>query len=425
MLDSVTGIIGPGRRSEWLARLNSSADSAIATEWEIAVLYCLSKQGTIEDAPRRQGVGDLEIIYIPKGTGARVAIEVTAVSDKFFYETNPTEAFSEELLQVTLKHNIHKIGGIRFDLGHVQSPRGPILGLPPVRHLSRFFHSPEFEKFIADIKASPREAQTFQFEFNNAKSKLTFSPGRPTGGGGYILHNFPFDPYRNPITSRLDAKDEQIAHAKLNLPTVVILCDADCYALHTTRPPISAQSAREIIHTFLNVRCQSRRINGVSLWPVFSEHNLGTGKPSRHFTKPQLIENHAHTHYPLDKATLAEVSAAASHLPPIAWTPSNARRNHKSKWPRHYTAYSMGGGNPMKIRMSLLSLQYLLSGHIPADKFIAGNPDLMKQFKRATDEGFIISAVRVERCPDEDDDWVEIELERTAPTHILKKAPPK
>ena len=75
----------------------------------------------------------------------------------------------------------------------------------------------------------------------------------------------------------------------------------------------------------------------------------------------------------------------------------------------------------MKIRMSLLSLQYLLSGHIPANKFVEGNAELMKQFKLATDRGFIISSVGVEHCPDEDDDWLEIELEQTAPTHVLRE----
>jgi len=58
-----------------------------------------------------------------------------------------------------------------------------------------------------------------------------------------------------------------------------------------------------------------------------------------------------------------------------------------------------------------------------AAKFAEGNADLMKQFKLATDRGFIISAVDIERTADEDDDWVEIKLEQTAPTHILKKPP--
>jgi len=419
MLDHVTAILGPARKAEWLSRLNSNADSAIATEWEIAALYCLSKQGTIDAAPRQKGVADLEVIYTSRNTGTRVAVEVTSVSDKSYYETNPTQAFSEELLKVTLKHNIHKIGGIRSDIGDVRGSRGPILGLPPARALSRFFNSSEFTQFIADIKALPMQPHVLEFKFNEARSRLIFSPGRPTGGGGHIVHNLLFDPYKNPITSRLNTKDDQIARARLDLPAVVILCDADCHALHATLPSFAAQSAGQVIHTFLNVRGQSRRINGVSLWPVFIDYSPMSGKPPRYFTDPKHIKNVAQTHFPLDDATLAELSTAARHLPRIARSPNNARR--KSKWPLHYGGFSVRGSNPMKIRMSLLSLQYLLSGHIPANKFVEGNAELMKQFKLATDRGFIISSVGVEHCPDEDDDWLEIELEQTAPTHVLRE----
>jgi hypothetical protein len=246
-------------------------------------------------------------------------------------------------------------------------------------------------------------------------------PGPAIGGGGHVTHTLLFDPYKNPITSRLDEKDKQIAKAKLDLPAVIILCDADSHALHATRSSVGAQSAGQVIHTFLNVRAQSRRINGVILWPVFSDYNPGTGKRPRYFTTPQHIKTTAQTHFALDDATLVDIAAAANHLPRIAHAPLNARR--KSKWPPYFGGCTIRPGNPMKIRMSLLSLQYLLSGYIPAGKFAEGNAELMKQFKLATDRGFIISAVAVERSADEDDDWLDIKLEQTAPSHILKKPP--
>ena len=421
MMDHVIGVLGPERKVDWLSRLNKDADSAIATEWEIAALYCLAKQGAIKAAPRRKGVRDLEVIYTSPSTGTRVAVEVTAVSDKSYYDVNPTEAFKDEVLRVTLKESIHKVGGIRYDIGSVPGSRGPILGLPPARGLAGFFQSAEFLQFIADIKKRPAQSHVLPFEYNMAKSRLYFTPGQPLGGGGHIVHTLLFDSYKNPITSRLVDKDKQIARAELDLPSVVILCDADCDALHSTTSSFRAQSAGQVVHTFLNVRGQSRRINGVVIWPVFSDHSPMSGKPRRYFTSAQQIKNVAEAHFPLDDATLADVAAAASQLPQIARTPVNARR--KTKWPLHYGGFSIRGVNPMQIRMSLLSLQYLLSGDIPANKFAEGNADLMKQFKLATDRGFIISGVHVERSTDEDDDWIEIELEQTAPTHILRKPP--
>jgi hypothetical protein len=421
MLDHVVSVLGPERKADWLARLNKSADSAIAAEWEIAVLYCLAKQGTIEAAPRREGVRDLEVIYTSRSTGICVAIEVTAVSDRYYYDVNPTDRFKEEVLRVTFKHNIQKIDGIRYDIGNVRGDRGPILGLPPANALAGFFQSPDVSQFIANIKKQPEQSHELRFEYNQAKSRLYFVPGPAIGGGGHTTHTLLFDPYKNPITSRLDEKDKQIAKAKLDLPAVIVLCDADSHALHSARSSFDAQSAAQVIHTFLNVRGQSRRINGVVIWPVFSEHNPGSGKRPRYFTIPKTIKTVATTHFALNDRTLVDIGSAASHLPRIARAPVNARR--KSKWPPYFGGCTILPGNPMKIRMSLLSLQYLLSGHIPAGKFAEANADLMKQFKLATDRGLIISAMDIERSTDEDDDWVEIKLEQTAPTHILKKPP--
>jgi len=96
--------LGPERRGDWLSRLNRNSDSAIAAEWEIAALYCLAKQGTTGAAPRHEGVRELEVIYTSRSTGTRVAVEVTTLSDKSYFATNPTEAFKDELLRVTFKH---------------------------------------------------------------------------------------------------------------------------------------------------------------------------------------------------------------------------------------------------------------------------------------------------------------------------------
>jgi len=167
------------------------------------------------------------------------------------------------------------------------------------------------------------------------------------------------------------------------------------------------------------VRRQSRRINGVSVWPVLSEHDWRSGQPPRHFVTPMHVRTVAETYFSLDDATLIDISESSSHLPPIVRTPVNAKQ--KSKWPFHFKGFSTTGRSPMTIRMSLLSLQYLLSGQIPADKFLQDNPELMKQFRLATDRGFIISSITIVRLPDQDDDWLDVEMTQTAPSHLFKE----
>jgi hypothetical protein len=421
MMDHLVAVLGPERREGWRSRLDGAVEPAIAAEWEIAALYCLAKQGNIETAPVRENVGDLEVIYTSRATGVRVAVEVTAVSDRSFYQANPTQAFSQGILDATFKHNIHKIGAIRYQIGNVPGPRGPILGLPPIKELPQFFHTPTFKKFVTAIKKQPTQTHVLAFEYNNATSRLQFEPGPAIGGGAHIVHNLLFDPHKNPITSRLDAKDEQIARAKVDLPAVVVLCDADCNALHATSRSFGATTVLDVIKIYLNVRRQSRRINGVSVWPVLSEHDWRSGQPPRHFVVPKHVRTAAETYFPLDDATLTDISESSSHLPSIVRTPVNAKQ--KSKWPFYFSRISITGENPMRIRMSLLSLQYLLSGQIPADKFAQGNPELMRQFKSATDRGFIISSLTVVPSPDQDDDWLDVEMTQTAPSHAFKSAP--
>ena len=74
----------------------------------------------------------------------------------------------------------------------------------------------------------------------------------------------------------------------------------------------------------------------------------------------------------------------------------------------------------MKIEMSLTTLQQLLAGTLPTDQFARDHGKLVEQFKRATDAGKLISALKIKECPDDDDDWVEIELSAVAPTHLFK-----
>ncbi len=74
----------------------------------------------------------------------------------------------------------------------------------------------------------------------------------------------------------------------------------------------------------------------------------------------------------------------------------------------------------MKIEMSLLTLQHLLAGTLTSAEFARDNDSLVAQFKRATERGMMISALNVKPCADEDDDWVEIELNAVAPSHLYQ-----
>jgi len=117
---------------------------------------------------------------------------------------------------------------------------------------------------------------------------------------------------------------------------------------------------------------------------------------------------------------LEEIGGCIRHLSRIARSPVNARTERKR--PEHYGGLRMGGGGSgkMKIEMSLLTLQHLLAGTLTSAEFARDNDSLVAQFKRATERGMMISALNVKPCADEDDDWVEIELNAVAPSHLYQ-----
>jgi hypothetical protein len=429
MLQTIAPVLGDTRVLDLRGRLEAASGDAIAAEWEIAIVYCLSLQGRIEAISSTGGVREPDVIYV-SSEGVRVAVEVTAVSDRSFHEKNPMKAFSSELLRITFKNGIHKFGAIQYDIGSVHRADGLVLGVPSRRDIASFFASASFRAFVAGIRSAPASPSEMAFQINGTRSRLKFVPGTRFGGGTHATFNLPVDVRSNPISSRLKAKDSQLAGSGLELPSVVFLCDADCYVLERERVTSDALSAAEIIELFLNgrhsgpfqrARSRSRRINGVVACRVKEEGSWFRPNFRRRHVVSDVVRNRSETCHALRDDCLAEIAACVRHLPPIARMPVNALS--APRWPAHYGGYRMPGGGPnsMKIEMSLMTLQQLLAGTLSTDQFARDHGKLVEQFKRATDAGKLISALKIKECPDDDDDWVEIELNAVAPTHLFKE----
>ena len=75
----------------------------------------------------------------------------------------------------------------------------------------------------------------------------------------------------------------------------------------------------------------------------------------------------------------------------------------------------------MTVKFSLLTLQGLLSGEISHEKFVRDHDMLNRYIANSIKSGQMISKIEIEHCPDEDDDWVSIEFDRTAPDHLFPR----
>jgi hypothetical protein len=410
---------------------------AVAAEWEIAAIYGLAQQGDIRVPETRENTREPDLVYASRTTDAEVLVEITAISDASLHERNPVEAFKAEFQRIFIKEKLHQLGGTHTQIGHVDTLEGLILAVPDRKDMATFFASAEFRDFLRRIRAAPSREHVLRFQARGAQSALTFRPGRPIGGAGHLVHTVLTDPVKNSITGRLKKKDEQIRKSKLELPAIVILCDANCRALNTTMPSVGRPTIEQVVHLFLGgqphvargprciqggVTSSSRRINAVALWSLHEELNVVRRGPAARWAKCRLLLNRCETYHAAAKEALAEIADAIRHLPPIERMPLNALRLYAK--PTYYGGSTMSGGgtrHALKTKISLLTLQRVLTGEIKYDEFARDHAALIRVIKRATDNGAMISEVRIEQTPDRDDDWIEFVFGAPAPGQLFKR----
>lgn len=435
MLDGLEPVMGPTRSRELKARLASAIDGneRISAEWEIAVFHCLAQLGELEFPEGATRSAD--VIFKDRITGERLQVEITAISDRGLHDKNPVEDFSRQINQIV--HGLGETvrGAIDYRIGHIEIDNGLILGVPARRDMQAFFQSPEFTGFLSRIRANPEMTHRFDFECRGAKSWVAFRPGAQCASGGHIAHEVILDLQRNHIVGRLKKKDAQIRESGRSLPAIVVLCDGGCRAIRSRMNNPGKPRFDDVVNVFLNGRPQqqagpwvlqkgisqgSRRINAVIVIAVKEDFvvfdGIQRGYDIRH------IMNHGKVYNTLTLKTVELIRDCFKFLPPISSTPVNARRTYP--YPPHYGGGAMGAGKGslMKVKISLLTLQALLSGEISHAEFARDHGDLGKAISKAIHDGMMISKIEIEHCPDEDDDWAHLEFDRPAPDRLFTSA---
>lgn len=428
LLAQLSGKLPQERRNDILSRLLRGSEAAIAAEWELVVFACLDKQGKIEFVPKQPGVADLDVIYTSHNTGERVIVEVTAISDKGLHEKNPVNLFADMLLAHGLKLRKTVPGGFRFQIGYIEVNGEIVLGVPKRSDMAKFFASRNFRGLVARIKKSPKTPQSLRFECRGAHSEIVYQPGAQTGGGGHIAHDVILRTDQNHIRSRLESKNRQIKRAALKLPAIVVLCDAGCRALSGMAGP-GRPTWVDVIDAYLNgrsfpmpgaaMKAQTDRLNAVVVAIAREDRNFSTGHYSRRI-EVKYVSKRGACAYPLGETTIEEVARTLFGSPPLRTMPINATRIYSL--PRYYGGYEMTSrnGGPA-VKLSLLTLQGLLAGEISYEEFARSHQHLAPHITRCVREGRMISNIRIEKCEDEDDDWVWLEFGEINPRSLFKK----
>lgn len=423
-------------QADLVGRLRNGGYEALAAEWELFVLRQMSLEGSLRLPPRdRPGVPDA--IFEPLDLSP-VVVEVTALNDQ-----DLEESFADDALGMLFYRAVNRLTGRHvgsMDV-HTNWPVGgdglPAPGLPPRTQLHKFMRSPEVRQFVQAVASAPTESRRLEHRRGDATTVVTFRPGARGSSGptsGYAARSF--NPHnRSRLLRKLRKKVKQLSASNLQLPAVLVLCDADCRMLRESLPTYHARgNAAHAIFDFISGRPtrsvpgpekpwiieqgaeqQTTSINAVIVLTIDENWNHWSTNRVERILKASVIQNLGKTKHALARGVLeALIDRLTSKVPPILRSPMNAKQDRRM-------SDNEGGGAVAdhRVKFSMLALQDLLTGRTPHQTFVERHDFIAKHLARLAARGQCIAGARV--IKDEmgkDDDWIELDFSGIDPRNL-------
>jgi hypothetical protein len=234
-------------------------------------------------------------------------------------------------------------------------------------------------------------------------------------------------------------KAKQLKSSNLQLPSVLILCDADCRMLREQlQRRWSPESAAHAVFEYISGKPtlglpgpngpwivqkgspqQTTTINAVLILTV-EDHWGHIGSARSRTLKISVVRNEGTAKHSLpDEALQALIDALARNVPKIRRTPMNAK--NEQRWPDHEGGGELSGN---RIKLSMLAFQDLLTGRITQAEFAARNEFAAEHIARLVARGHCLSNARIIKDPESDDDWIEFDFADIDPRSLRRLVEP-
>lgn len=386
--------------------------------WEAVWLYALVCSGiSIEhEKPLADGCRP-DFRFVMQGASATTVVvgDITSVSDKGLHSSNPVRLFWDAVLILARKHKLDP-SHFSYSIDHrMDGPYGnrKAVLLLPARKEIRAYLKREIEPYIRYIAETKPAKDTRSFHSNDVQLALQYNTSQEFSGGGHIVYNIPYSATRNPIHTALEKKARQLSDAPESSIRVVILCDADCYALQTSTVGSGAMSAAQVVQHFLR---KSGSIDAVlivttELIDRYSNYDRRLRISAKWITRTSGARF-------VDAEGLASVRAilasALDQLPTPMLDPHNAMIRASAVGYGHGT---LGAAmSDKRIKISARKVLELLAGTESQERFLRSygwdgtwnnspNP-----FQLALARGKVITSTSITPGGDADDDWIEFEF---------------
>lgn len=408
MLAENSRFVGQRQLSEHIRRLNGNDEvQRVTTEWELAVVNALSNIGTTVHEPSVSGTSKPDVLFTcPVGT---VLMDITTVSDRGLDLQNPIYKLANRLLvtvrarELEPRHFGIRAGGNSQDL-RIGGPKARLF-IPRERDFSRAVFDEKFDQFIAEVRNSPKIKRDLSIAKPHVQVTITYDPAQEFFSLNHLSYTVPFSPTENAIWRTLEDKTSQLNLSGFNGTRAVILCDGGCDALNRLGRKGLDFDADDIVHRFL---AANGKVEFVLALLVNGDGSLRSAPENLRIVAKTWVS---------DRNVLAAQLAKYLHetLPMQFPNPENSP----------FSAYGIsdegksfdGGGimNSRSIKVSSRAVANLLSGRTTQKDFMRDNPHVKDYFARAIAQGRMLSATKIESCPNRDDDWMEFEFSEPDP----------
>jgi hypothetical protein len=418
MIDALANKLPVSARTKLVHELNRHSLSALGFEWELLLLFALSKAGQVQYEATAAGASQPDITFIQDGNNPiRFTADVATVSDEGLDKQNPIMRFSQSLYRMRLKLGLpgtisYKVHGEQIG---VYGDAKMTLQLPPSSKLDAFFNTrikPELQQLQRDNVSK----KTIEIDEDGVKLTLFYDALGRTSTGSYPSYTAAYSAKRNPVYTALRSKVRQLKRSGSPDPFGIFLCDGGSELLANTQRYGTAFHLDHVVTEFFR-RTTSISFVAVLLFPIRTSYSpFGPPNPHR-FTGSVYVNPRAVR--PVDQASLlALINNGLRHVPPPVTSPAGAQH-----WIEHGEANAgqkfsemIHGGDIMsqQVKVSARTVLELLAGKLTVVDFMrgferpSGGHKFTNPFSAALKAGLTIEDVKVTRVANADDDWLEI-----------------
>lgn len=450
MLDELGNLVEHHKLKDVRNRLESKrTEQALPAEVELGVIWALSKLGDVEVEPEWFGTGRPDVYTEHLFDGQPCAVEITAMSDGRLSQEDDMQRLASRLVQTA---NVLKKGSGKYLHFHFLEERG-YTGAGYVRRRlvdSDFVPSRASIDRLADwlARAGPREDLRIVQDSTHVEVSWHATPQSSLGNYSCTMPAESYSLVDNPLYETLRQKARQLYSEQFTGLRCVVVADAGSRLLRESSQrlrSIGTVSASDIIEYFLSrsdaavdvvvvLNVVKRSARHGAPWSQGNQGNPGnqiaelesTRWSARAWIRPGL------------EVSTVGIDQMVSLLPRARFTGRQARSLQQQAAYRHdargwYVPTTMHSSeHGMSIRISARALIELLAGRITLEQFqhftgLDKTPTSPNIFAHRLDQGDVIRAVRLKDAGvDQDDDWLEFELERdpaAAPLELKHPSP--